>query len=64
MYRRFSNFFNHIDNYANDTFLFVTSGGIPATKGKKGHEGNMPLDPALDSDQDEKMVRTGDGEEG
>ena len=28
----FGNFFNHIDNFQSEVFLFVTSGGIPATK--------------------------------
>lgn len=28
----FGNFFNHVDNFPNETFLFVTAGGIDATK--------------------------------
>lgn len=28
----FGNFFNHVDNFPHETFLFVTSGGIEATK--------------------------------
>ena len=28
----FGNFFNHVDNYPSETFLFVTSGGIAATQ--------------------------------
>lgn len=28
----FGNFFNHVDSFPNETFLFVTSGGIEATK--------------------------------
>ena len=60
---RFNNFFNHIDSYANDTFLFVTSGGISAAKAKKGEQKEIALDPVLDSD-DEKLVRTGEGDEG
>lgn len=28
----FGNFFNHVDNFPNETFLFVTSGGFEATK--------------------------------
>lgn len=27
----FGNFFNHVDNFPSETFLFVTSGGIEAT---------------------------------
>jgi hypothetical protein len=32
---RFGNFFNHVDNFPDEAFLFVTSGGIEATKVKK-----------------------------
>ena len=28
----FGNFFNHVDNFPNETFLFVTAGGITASK--------------------------------
>lgn len=28
----FGNFFNHVDNFPSETFLFVTSGGVEATK--------------------------------
>lgn len=30
----FGNFFNHVDNFPAETFLFVTSGGVEATKTK------------------------------
>ncbi|KIY00402.1 uncharacterized protein Z520_04087 [Fonsecaea multimorphosa CBS 102226] len=30
----FGNFFNHVDNFPSETFLFVTSGGIEATRTK------------------------------
>lgn len=30
--RSFSSFFNHIDHYAQEEFLYVTSGGIAAAK--------------------------------
>lgn len=36
---RFGNFFNHVDNFPDEAFLFVTSGGIEATKVKKGKQG-------------------------
>ena len=32
MTRRFGNFFNHIDHFQNNFFLYCTSGGIPAAK--------------------------------
>ena len=28
----FSSFFNHIDNFSQEEFLYVTSGGIPAAR--------------------------------
>ena len=28
----FGNFFNHVDSFPSETFLFVTSGGFEATK--------------------------------
>ena len=30
----FGNFFNHVDNFPSETFLFLTSGGFEATKTK------------------------------
>ncbi|PGH23648.1 tRNA pseudouridine(38-40) synthase [Polytolypa hystricis UAMH7299] len=35
----FSNFFNHIDTWQENTFLYVTSGGIPASKSATAKEG-------------------------
>lgn len=29
---RFNTFFTHLDNYKDNTFLYLTSGGIEATK--------------------------------
>jgi tRNA pseudouridine38-40 synthase len=29
---RFNTFFTHLDNYKDPTFLYLTSGGIPATR--------------------------------
>jgi len=31
---RFGYFFNHIDHYPGTTFLYLTSGGIPASQAK------------------------------
>jgi tRNA pseudouridine38-40 synthase len=59
----FGNFFNHIDNFPNETFLFVTSGGYQATqmrplfgaveKGKGGA-------PGIDGELLDKEVDLGD----
>lgn len=62
----FGNFFNHIDAFPNETFLFVTSGGIEATKtpvkpdGAKvmGKGASNPLVEGGDGDGD------GDGDDG
>jgi len=35
----FGNFFNHIDNFPSETFLFLTSGGIEASKIPVGVDG-------------------------
>jgi len=31
-HRRFNTFFTHLDNYKDTTFLYLTSGGVAATK--------------------------------
>lgn len=64
----FGNFFNHVDNFPCETFLFVTSGGIEATKIpiKPGKEHNPKDDLARaeidgeDSDGDETKDTHGD----
>jgi hypothetical protein len=63
---RFGNFFNHVDNFANEAFLHVTSGGIQATKsaGNKNLFKDKSIDEALGSEIDEGEIRHGDGEEG
>ena len=53
----FGNFFNHIDNYPEPTFLYVTSGGVEAAKteeaptGRKGH--NSPVEAEVDGDSED-----------
>jgi tRNA pseudouridine38-40 synthase len=63
---RFGNFFNHVDNFANEAFLYVTSGGIPATRsaGNKSLLKDKSIDEALGSEIDEGEIRHGDGDEG
>ena len=67
---RFGNFFNHIDNFPAETFLFVTSGGIDATKasnGAKSHALNgVAVDAAdMDSDSDGSVaLNDANGDEG
>ncbi|ETI27760.1 tRNA pseudouridine(38-40) synthase [Cladophialophora carrionii CBS 160.54] len=45
----FGNFFNHVDNFPSETFLFVTSGGIEATTMK-------PLVGWVEKGQDDKKL--------
>ena len=61
---RFGNFFNHIDNFASEAFLFVTSGGIAASRsaGGKGGDKDIPTDP--EGEPDNEDVRDGEGAEG
>lgn len=77
MVHRFGNFFNHIDHFQNNFFLYCTSGGIPAAKlvsapnGKgtpKGEGDKASTDESaalaeVESSEDEGD-RTNDGEEG
>jgi len=51
-YCRFHTFFTHLDNYRDNTFLYLTSGGIEATK--------EPLD---NSSHSKKTEGKWDGEE-
>ncbi len=63
---RFGNFFNHIDNFASEAFLFVTSDGIPATKPamRESRDKDKSIDVALGSEPEEGVTRHGEGEEG
>jgi tRNA pseudouridine38-40 synthase len=74
---RFSNFFNHIDHYQNNFFLYCTSGGIAAVKlistptekgaskgeGNKADKGQSAALGEVESLEDEGELPTG-GEEG
>ena len=40
-YGRFHQFFNHIDNYKQPHFLYLTSKGIAAAKVERGTDGRM-----------------------
>ena len=51
----FGNFFNHVDNFPAETFLFVTSGGIDATKIKiDGGAGRAEQKAMVDDDEDDE----------
>lgn len=73
----FGNFFNHVDNFPSNTFLFVTSGGLEASgeadgpdtgatnriQGKDGREQKVNMT-ELDSEDEEDAVRDNAGDEG
>lgn len=63
---RFGNFFNHVDSFASEAFLYVTSGGIRATRfaGSKSRDKDLSIDAALGTEPDDAEVRSGAGEEG
>ena len=65
----FGNFFNHVDNFPAETFLFVTSGGIEATKTKiDGGAGRAERKAMVDDDDDDEdaglAIKDEAGEEG
>jgi hypothetical protein len=55
-----------MDNFASEAFLFLTSGGIEATKsaGTKVGTKDVSLDPALDSEPENEALRNEEGAEG
>lgn len=56
----FGNFFNHVDNFPAETFLFVTSGGVEATKTKiEGGAGRAQQKAMVDDEDDEEDVGVG-----
>jgi tRNA pseudouridine38-40 synthase len=65
---RFGNFFNHVDNFPDEAFLFVTSGGIEATKVKKDKQDRSIIKDALvagdASDSEEDELGFGNSEDG
>ena len=75
----FGNFFNHVDNFPSNTFLFITSGGLEAsgeadgveagvggvsTGAKKGKNENKVSMTELDSEDENEGVRDNAGDEG
>ncbi|KIV80247.1 tRNA pseudouridine(38-40) synthase [Exophiala sideris] len=65
----FGNFFNHVDSFPNETFLFVTSGGIEATKtpisGGSGDKARELVDVDDDGESDvDDRVKDNHGDEG
>ena len=62
----FGNFFNHVDNFPESTFLYVTSGGVEATKevevGERGKGGLKRVLKDVDAEDDgDEAGEKGDG---
>jgi len=55
---RFNAFFTHLDNYKDPQFLYLTSGGIEATK--KSLE-NKSMQGKFQEDSDDENVSGGEG---
>ena len=67
---RFGNFFNHVDNFPDEAFLFVTSGGMEATKVKMDKQGRSTIKDAFvavdasDSEEEESGLSNAEDGEG
>jgi hypothetical protein len=65
---RFGNFFNHVDNFPDEAFLFVTSGGIEATKVKKDKQDRNTIKDAFiavdASDSEDEELGLSNAEDG
>jgi tRNA pseudouridine38-40 synthase len=55
--RRFNGFFTHLDNYKDPTFLYLTSGGLDATKKKLNNKSMQ----AKWEDSDDENASGGEG---
>jgi tRNA pseudouridine38-40 synthase len=55
---RFNAFFTHIDNYKDPQFLYLTSGGIEATKRKLG---NKSIQTKFEEDSEDENASGGEG---
>ena len=65
MGRSFGNFFSHVDNFPDEAFLFLTSGGIEATKVKLGKSAIKDALVAVDGDEsEEEIAKLDNNEEG
>jgi tRNA pseudouridine38-40 synthase len=56
---QFNTFFTHLDNYKDSTFLYLTSGGIEATK--KGRENKSIQRPKWEAESDDENASGGEG---
>ncbi|KAH7374268.1 pseudouridine synthase [Pyrenochaeta sp. MPI-SDFR-AT-0127] len=55
---QFNTFFTHLDNYKDPQFLYLTSGGIEATK---KHRDNKSTQPKFDEDSEDENASGGEG---
>lgn len=55
---RFNAFFTHLDNYKDPQFLYLTSGGIEATKKRLG---NKAIQAKFEEDSEDENMSGGEG---
>jgi tRNA pseudouridine38-40 synthase len=55
---RFSAFFTHLDNYKDPQFLYLTSGGVEATRKRLNHKATQPK---FEEDSEDDNVSGGEG---
>jgi tRNA pseudouridine38-40 synthase len=55
---RFNAFFTHLDNYKDPQFLYLTSGGVEATKKSLG---NKSAQAKFQEDSDDESMSGGEG---
>jgi tRNA pseudouridine38-40 synthase len=55
---RFNTFFTHLDNYKDPQFLYLTSGGIEATKRKRE---DKPTQQKYEEDSEDENASGGEG---
>ena len=55
---RFNTFFTHLDNYKDPQFLYLTSGGIEATKTKREDKSEQRK---FEEDSEDENVSGGEG---
>lgn len=61
---RFNNFFNHVDTYAENIFLYVTSGGIKAAQAPSTNEAQKEKAALAEVESDSEDEVVDGGEEG
>jgi hypothetical protein len=63
--RRFHNFYQQVDNFRTDYFLWVTPGGLEAAQSRQGIQGDEEFETAMNRQLgDEEVERNQETQEG